>query len=107
MAQTFSNAPVLSAEDETQHLLRTLHKSDYESDRRRIPSWTPSSCNWFLKEPFYQSWKEEEKSSFLWLSGPQGCGKSVLASFLIEELGGAESQKKLHVRTKPLIQPPC
>lgn len=94
MAQTSSTAPVLSRE-EAQRLLRTLHKSDYESDRHRIPSWTPNSCDWFLQEPSYQSWKKEQKSSFLWLSGPQGCGKSVLASFLIEELGGEDSQKSL------------
>lgn len=98
MTQTSSNASIMSSDvDEAHRLLRTLHKSDYESDRHRIPSWMPNSCDWFLQEPYYQSWKEEQKSSFLWLSGPQGCGKSVLASFLIKELGGEESQKKLHV----------
>ena len=93
---TPSDAPTISS-DEAQRILRTLHKSDYESERRRIPSWTPRSCEWFLEEPLYQSWKEEQKSSFLWLSGPQGCGKSVLASFLVEELSSAKSQKKLQV----------
>ncbi|MCJ1426325.1 hypothetical protein MMC29_004228 [Sticta canariensis] len=94
MAPTSSNSSVLSS-NEAESLLQTLHKSDYESDRRRIPSWTPNSCDWFLQEPLYQSWKGEQKSSFLWLSGPEGCGKSVLASFLIKELGEEDSQKKL------------
>lgn len=96
MAQTSSNAPIPSS-DEPQRLLRTLYKSDYESDRHRIPSPASNSCDWFLQEPHYQSWKGEQKSSFLWLSGRSGCGKSVLASFLIEELGGEDSQKELQV----------
>ncbi|MCJ1464874.1 hypothetical protein MMC07_003489 [Pseudocyphellaria aurata] len=94
MAQTSSNAPDPSSTNETK-LLRTLQKSDYKSDRDRIPLWTSDSCDWFLQEPLYQSWKDEPKSSFLWLSGRQGCGKSVLASFLIAELGSEESQIKL------------
>jgi len=40
---------------------------------------------WFLKSKRYQTWKNGEPS-FLWLYGIPGCGKSVLATSIIEDL---------------------
>ncbi|KAJ8132754.1 hypothetical protein O1611_g873 [Lasiodiplodia mahajangana] len=45
----------------------------------------PGSGEWLLNHVSYTSWKKEE-SSFLWLCGITGCGKTVLASTIIENL---------------------
>ena len=41
------------------------------------------SGEWFLQSAAYQSWNETS-SSFLWLYGKPGCGKTVLSSTIIE-----------------------
>jgi ankyrin repeat domain-containing protein 50 len=50
---------------------------------------------WFLQHKKYQHWRQEQKSSLLWVSADPGCGKSVLAKFLVDELKGRESQSIL------------
>jgi len=59
---------------------------DYESHKARNPDRVEGTCTWFLKHPKYQNWRQECRSSLLWLSADAGCGKSVLASFLVGEL---------------------
>ncbi|KAI1209023.1 uncharacterized protein F4807DRAFT_428541 [Annulohypoxylon truncatum] len=41
---------------------------------------------WFLNSKEYSEWRNI-KNSFLWLNGISGCGKSVLSSTIIEDLG--------------------
>lgn len=94
MAQADSQLLTQSS-DGAQPRLDILHKSDYASERERIPRWTPGSCKWILQQEQYRSWIQDKKSSFLWLSGGRGCGKTVLASFLVEELKSQNSQSSL------------
>lgn len=72
--------------------LRALYTSDYEANRRSNPPRLPGTCTWLLDHPQYQEWHQERASSLLWLSADAGCGKSVISSYLIERLRGAESQ---------------
>lgn len=53
------------------------------------------TCEWFLQHDKYRYWRQEKNSSLLWVSADPGCGKSVLASFLIQELSSRESQSTL------------
>jgi hypothetical protein len=46
----------------------------------------PGSCGWLTNKTYYQSWKGSTDSSFLWLRGRPGAGKSVLASHVIGDL---------------------
>ncbi|KAI1439483.1 hypothetical protein F5Y02DRAFT_425549 [Annulohypoxylon stygium] len=41
---------------------------------------------WFLHSAAYSTWKSES-NSFLWLNGIPGCGKTILSSTVIENLG--------------------
>ena len=75
--------------------LRALYTSDYEANRRSNPPRLPGTCTWLLDHSQYQEWHQERVSSLLWLSADAGCGKSVISSYLIEELRGAESQAGL------------
>jgi hypothetical protein len=75
--------------------LRCLYTSDYESHKRRNPDRVAGTLEWFLHHAKYQHWRQEQKSSLLWVSADPGCGKSVLASFLVDELNSPQSQEKL------------
>ncbi|KAK1830704.1 NACHT and ankyrin domain protein [Podospora conica] len=58
--------------------------------RQRVPL----TCEWILDEPLYKSWKswDETLPSTLWIQGPAGAGKSVLARFISDELGGSDDK---------------
>ncbi len=44
------------------------------------------TCSWLLQEPSFLEWASGEKCSVLWIQGHQGCGKSVMAGYLREQL---------------------
>ena len=72
--------------EERQKLLQALRaKNPYRDQMGRTPSRQPGTCNWFLKHPQFQSWREDPHSRLLWVSANPGCGKSVLSKCLIEE----------------------
>jgi hypothetical protein len=72
--------------------LQSLRTSDYDSYKETITPRVEGTCMWFLRHPKYVMWLKEEKSSLLWLSGDPGCGKTVLSSFLVDELRSTRSQ---------------
>lgn len=72
--------------------LQCLRKSDYEDYKESIASRAEGTCTWFLQHEKYLSWLKEENSAFLWLSADPGCGKTVLSSFLVDELKSDRSQ---------------
>ena len=44
----------------------------------------PGTCIWVLNDPKYHKWRSSFESHLLWISADPGCGKSVLAKFLID-----------------------
>ncbi|TGJ83087.1 hypothetical protein E0Z10_g5673 [Xylaria hypoxylon] len=64
--------------------LSTLQTSDYETHKGRNPTAAHGTCAWIVNHVQYQSWLAEANASLLWVSGDAGCGKSVLASFLVD-----------------------
>ncbi|KAI9773876.1 MAG: hypothetical protein M1840_006102 [Geoglossum simile] len=80
----------LSKEERSYH--QTLYTSDYQSHRDRNPSPVAGTCRWLLHHEEYRKWQQAQASSLLWLSADPGCGKSVLASFLIGHLASVESR---------------
>ena len=75
--------------------MQMLYKADYESHRLRNPARAPGTCEWVFRHPKYQQWRQARQSSLLWISADPGCGKSVLASFLIDEFRSLPFQAKL------------
>ncbi|KAJ9660139.1 hypothetical protein H2201_007046 [Coniosporium apollinis] len=71
---------------EQRSYLQMLYNSDYKSHKNRIPRREHGTCQWFLQHPKYQEWYQTPTSSLLWLSADPGCGKSVLAAYLVDEL---------------------
>ena len=92
MAQVLSRTDSSLFVGEVQSILRALAKVAYEEDRCRIPPPMRQACAWIFNELEYQQWRDEQKSSFLWISGPEGSGKSVLSAYLADELRREESQ---------------
>lgn len=45
----------------------------------------PNTGSWFIDSSEFKDWKDEP-DSFLWLHGKAGCGKSVLATTIIEHI---------------------
>lgn len=63
-----------------------LYTSDYESHKNRNPKPTAGTCRWILEHEKYKHWEDCLDSNLLWISADPGCGKSVLATFLVDEL---------------------
>src|SRR5881394_2579597 len=66
--------------------LQALFTSDYSTYKATIPDSVKGTCTWVLQHQKFLTWLEEPSSSLLWVSGGPGRGKSVLASFLIDDL---------------------
>ncbi|KAF3391660.1 hypothetical protein F1880_007668 [Penicillium rolfsii] len=75
--------------DEQQKCLQLfrLTKSDkdatYEWYKDRVEKRVEGTCQWFLKHDHFQEWLEKDSGPLL-VSADPGCGKSVLAKYLID-----------------------
>ena len=71
---------------ESRNLLQALRaKNPYRDQIERTPTRQPGTCNWFLNNPLFQTWRKDAHSRLLWVSANPGCGKSVLSKCLVEE----------------------
>lgn len=67
-------------------VLRELDKLPYKDRKDRNPERLGGTCEWFTNHEIFQTWQESRTSSFLWVSADPGCGKSVLARYLVDEV---------------------
>ena len=72
-------------------LYRTVKTNDgltlgYETHKKVNDLCTEGTCRWILKHSRYLDWYNGKLSKPLWFSAHAGCGKSVLASFLIDHI---------------------
>ena len=65
--------------------LRALYTCPYAERKDRNRDRVEGTCNWFIRYPLYTGWLHESTSNLLWVSADAGCGKSVLAKYLIDE----------------------
>ncbi|KAK4461955.1 ankyrin repeat-containing domain protein [Cladorrhinum samala] len=73
----------LSVED--YKLLNYFETTPYRDRKDRNPNRIQGTCQWFLEHPIFCSWDRGD-SRALWVSADPGCGKSVLAKFLVENV---------------------
>lgn len=59
---------------------------NYNGDKDRVPVHSENTCKWFLDHPNFVQWQQSTEASALWVTADAGCGKSVLARFLIGHL---------------------
>ncbi|KAI8710751.1 SesA domain-containing protein [Fusarium sp. LHS14.1] len=65
-------------------IIQSLHTSPYLERKNRNPDRVPGTCEWFAHHGHFQQWRESTSSSILWVSANPGCGKSVLAKYLVD-----------------------
>ncbi|KAK0510326.1 hypothetical protein JMJ35_007720 [Cladonia borealis] len=70
--------------------LRSLFLSNPQDDLAAIRTAkgnrVDGTCEWILTQDSYTSWLIEDSPQLLWLSGAPGIGKTMISSFLVEEL---------------------
>ena len=70
--------------------LRSLFLSNPQDDLAAIRTAkgnrVDGTCEWILTQDSYTSWLIEDRLQLLWLSGAPGIGKTMISSFLVEEL---------------------
>ena len=71
--------------------LQFLYLSNPQDDLAAVRSAkggrVPGTCEWVLTRHQYTTWLVEDGPQLLWLSGGPGIGKTMISSFLVEELG--------------------
>lgn len=73
-------------QEKEQSHLQMLY-SNYEMGKNVNPERIGGTCEWFLGHSDFLSWRESRMSNLLWLSADPGCGKSVLAKYLVDRRG--------------------
>lgn len=70
--------------------LQSLFLSNPQYDLAAIRSAkgdrVPGTCEWILSQDRYTRWLVEDGPQLLWLTGGPGIGKTMISSFLVEEL---------------------
>jgi ankyrin repeat domain-containing protein 50 len=66
--------------------LKRLNASPYHARKERNPDRIQGTCEWFTAHKLFQDWKNSNMSRILWVSADPGCGKSVLAKYLVDSV---------------------
>lgn len=66
--------------------LKCLNTSPYQDRKERNPDRVPGTCDWFVSHKLFLDWQESKSSRMLWVSADPGCGKSVLAKYLVNSI---------------------
>ncbi|KAJ5934555.1 hypothetical protein N7466_004102 [Penicillium verhagenii] len=63
-----------------------LYTCPYRDRKDRNSPRVPETCEWFTSHPRFRKWNESPEAGLLWVSADPGCGKSVLAKYLVDEV---------------------
>jgi len=66
--------------------MRLFGNFDVSDYKTMLPTPVRGTCQWILGHPLYISWLEKAENALLWLTGPTGCGKTILSLFLAKQL---------------------
>ncbi|OAP64317.1 hypothetical protein AYL99_00289 [Fonsecaea erecta] len=72
--------------------LQILDTCPYRERKNRNTKRVLGTCEWFTSHPRFHEW-QNKGSGLLWVSADPGCGKSVLARYLIDEVVLSTSQR--------------
>ncbi len=85
-------SPSLEAEarapspDAVNKLLGRLAVLPYKDRKDRNLERVDGTCGWFTSHSKFRIWQRNSASGLLWVSADPGCGKSVLAKYLVDEV---------------------
>jgi Cdc6-like AAA superfamily ATPase len=66
-------------------LTKSTEDATYEWFKDRVEDRVQGTCMWFLEHDHFQKWLKQESGPLL-VSADPGCGKSVLAKYLIDHV---------------------
>lgn len=85
---------IMSSRDEkAKKFLRMLYTCPYRDRKERNGERVPDTCEWFTNHSLFQNWNKNQQSSLLWVSADPGCGKSVLAKYLVDQVLSSTSKR--------------
>ena len=90
-----SESDMLTVSKEYSNCLEALRPWNPDATRDRISPWVPGTCTWLLDHPRYIEWKNGSEKALLWVTGAPGSGKTVLSSFIINQLESTESPRNV------------
>ncbi|KAI9163980.1 Ankyrin repeat domain-containing protein [Paramyrothecium foliicola] len=67
-------------------LLASLSTLSYRDRKDRNPVRVEGTCKWFTSHSLFKKWQNSDTLDLLWVSADPGCGKSVLAKHLIDNV---------------------
>ncbi|OTA56891.1 hypothetical protein K449DRAFT_451399, partial [Hypoxylon sp. EC38] len=67
-------------------VLRDLATMPYRDRKDRNQERIQGTCEWFTSHQLFLEWKDSKDSKLLWVSADPGCGKSVLAKRLVDNV---------------------
>jgi ankyrin repeat protein len=67
------------------HLTKSTEDATYEWYKDRVQDRVEGTCNWFLQHSNFQRWLNQVSGPLL-VSADPGCGKSVLAKYLVNHV---------------------
>ncbi|KAI1752132.1 hypothetical protein F4782DRAFT_502146 [Xylaria castorea] len=70
---------------ECHELFRLATDRKYERYKDQVETWAEGTCQWFLRHENFKKWLQQDSGVLLVTADP-GCGKSVLAKHLIDEV---------------------
>lgn len=73
--------------------IERLNTTPCEERKNRNAKRAKGTCEWFTAHHLFQNW-QRETSAPLWVSADPGCGKSVLARYLVDEILPSNAMRK-------------
>ena len=66
--------------------MRDLYLSDPGAAKERVPPRVQGTCSWLSTHHSYIEWLNSDGPRMLWVTGAPGSGKTVLSTFVIDEI---------------------
>ena len=86
---------MLTVSKEYSKCMRALGLSNPDVTRYKISRWVPGTCTWLLDDPRYLEWINGSEKALLWVTGAPGSGKTVLSSFVIDQVESTKSPRNV------------
>ncbi|KAK4206585.1 hypothetical protein QBC37DRAFT_356693 [Rhypophila decipiens] len=81
-----ASSPRSVLEEKKVEWLERLYSCPY-ADRKDVnPPRVEGTCEWFTGHQLFRNWQQSNTASLLWVSADPGCGKSVLAKYLVDDV---------------------
>ncbi|PKS11382.1 hypothetical protein jhhlp_003145 [Lomentospora prolificans] len=82
----FSNQDLDQKQRQKEKWLQKLYTCPYRDQKDRNPPRVEGTCEWFTNHSLFQNWRQSNTAHLLWVSADPGCGKSVLARYLADQV---------------------